>query len=82
MCHVGTCSLRNACLTLQIVILLHESQEWRKLVREEGGALARPDQGDCARHRVHLRPPLYINFLHVDSAEHRGREGLLTFLKS
>ncbi len=33
---MGTCSLRNACLTLQIVILLHESQEWRKLVREEG----------------------------------------------
>ena len=41
-------------MTLQIVILLHESQEWRKLVREEGGALARPDQGDCARHWLHL----------------------------
>ena len=28
--------VRLCCLAAQIVILLHESQQWRKLVREEG----------------------------------------------
>ena len=28
--------MRSCCLAVQIVILLHESQQWRKLVREEG----------------------------------------------
>lgn len=33
MCGVA---YRGQHMTMQIVILLHESQEWRKLVREEG----------------------------------------------
>ena len=32
----GNLSAEDTSPTLQIVIILHESQEWRKLVREEG----------------------------------------------